>query len=147
VRRVPGFIGESAGIQSHISNVRKTSSAKCRCERRVRSAGMSRSTSQVSVYSTFVCACCQTELKVLCGMRPTWKRCHRDLMYCDQKVKFHSPATLSAAHAYVRTRGPCSFRPCSSRDQLHNPASFSSESGECLRHVRCYPTVVGGEAG
>jgi hypothetical protein len=29
------------------------------------------------------------------------ERCHRDLMYCDRKVKIHSPATLSVAHAYV----------------------------------------------
>jgi len=31
--------------------------------------------------------------------------------------------------------------------QRHKPASLSSESGESLRHVGCYPTVVGGEAG
>jgi hypothetical protein len=31
--------------------------------------------------------------------------------------------------------------------QRHKPASLSSESGESLRHVGCYPTGVGGEAG
>ena len=31
--------------------------------------------------------------------------------------------------------------------QRHKPASLSSESGESLRHVGCYPTVVGGESG
>jgi hypothetical protein len=43
---VPGFIGVRAGIQPHISKVRNTSSAKWRCDRRVRPAAISRSISQ-----------------------------------------------------------------------------------------------------
>ena len=31
--------------------------------------------------------------------------------------------------------------------QRHKPASLSSESGESLGHVGCYPTIVGGEEG
>jgi len=33
------------------------------------------------------------------------------------------------------------------QDQLHKQANLSSESGESLRGVGCYPTLVGGVAG
>ena len=53
--------------------------------------------------------------------------------------------TGNVAQSRHAARPSVSWR--SEQAQRHKPASLSSESGESLRHVGCYPTVVGGEAG
>jgi hypothetical protein len=75
---------------------------------------------------------------VLCGLSCPWRELENNLGF--RALPRELAMSLNRATQPVSPGGV-------EHAQWHKPASLSSESAENLRHVGCYPTVVGGEAG